>query len=377
MVELPAPECRRYAVVIVGGGVAGCATALALADRGMTDSIVVDALSQPRWHMGEAIPPAGHQILRRLCLWDAFLAQAPLPSAGSCASWGGSDLGYNDFLLDGQGKGWHIDRAGFDAMLAAAVAVRGGTILRGARLREIARLEAGGYELSFDDEAGQRSRIAADFLVDATGVAAAAARRLQVARNQLDCLAVIGGVFELGEPDAVPSQALLEACGEGWWYAAKLPKHRLIAALAVGPEARQRYGETGAWLAALRETGHVARWLDRGRAALVEGTSPETALAPCAILSRVVGDRWLAVGDAASVYDPVLAQGIVKALSDGEAAATAIAACFAERSEAPLLAYQDGVFARFRDALRLRQHLYRLERRWPEAPFWRNRLGGP
>jgi flavin-dependent dehydrogenase len=88
-----------------------------------------------------------------------------------------------------------------------------------------------------------------------------------------------------------------------------------------------------------------------------------------------VGESWLAVGDAASVQDPVLAQGIVKALSDGEAAGTAIAAGLAQASAAPLLAYQDGVFARFRDALRLRRHLYGLERRWPAAPFWRNRRG--
>ena len=102
--------------------------------------------------------------------------------------------------------------------------------------------------------------------------------------------------------------------------------------------------------------------------------SPLPALAPSAILSRVVGARWLAVGDAASAYDPVAAQGIVKALCDGEAAADAIAGFFAGAGEAPLLEYQDGVFARFTDYLRLRQHLYGLERRWPQAPFWQNRL---
>jgi flavin-dependent dehydrogenase len=82
----------------------------------------------------------------------------------------------------------------------------------------------------------------------------------------------------------------------------------------------------------------------------------------------------VAVGDAASAYDPVSAQGIVKALCDGEAAAYAIARFFADGGEATLLAYQDAVFARFRDYLRLRQHLYGLERRWPRSPFWRHRL---
>jgi hypothetical protein len=60
-------------------------------------------------------------------------------------------------------------------------------------------------------------------------------------------------------------------------------------------------------------------------------------------------------------------------LCEGEAAADAIAGVFAGAGEAPLLAYQDGVFARFRNYLRLRQHLYGLERRWPHAPFWQNR----
>jgi flavin-dependent dehydrogenase len=127
-------------------------------------------------------------------------------------------------------------------------------------------------------------------------------------------------------------------------------------------------------MAALRRTGHVARWLERGKAALADSRTPATALAPSAILSRVVGDRWLAVGDAASACDPVAAQGIVKALCDGEAAADAIAAWFAGAGDAPLLAYQDGVFARFRDYVRLRRHLYGRERRWPQAPFWQNRL---
>jgi len=126
-------------------------------------------------------------------------------------------------------------------------------------------------------------------------------------------------------------------------------------------------------MAALRQTRHAGRWLERGQAALADGRKLTLALAPSAILSRVVGERWLAVGDAACAYDPLSAQGVVKALCDGEAAADAIAGVLAGAGEAPLLAYQDGMFARFRDYLRLRRRLYRIERRWLQAPFWRNR----
>jgi flavin-dependent dehydrogenase len=341
------------------------------------DVVVVEKQRHPGWRIGEAIPPAGRPVLQRLGVWEDFLAQGHLSSAGSCASWGNPDLRYNDFLLDRQGRGWHLDRAGFDAMLSAAVVERGGAVVQGFRLRDAERCDAGGYVLSFENENGAKAHVTADFLVDATGIAAGAVRRFGVARNQIDCLAVICAVFELDAPDAVPSQALLEACEYGWWYSATLPKDRMIAALAVEPFQRRRFSEIGTWLPALRATRHVARWLERGKASLADGPKLETALAPSAILSRVVGERWLAVGDAASAYDPVSAQGITKALCDGEAAADAIAGFFAGAGEAPLLAYQDGIFARFRDYLRLRQHLYGLERRWSQSPFWRNRLHHP
>jgi flavin-dependent dehydrogenase len=342
--------------------------------RGITDVAVIDAQHHPRRRIGEAIPPAAGPVLQRLGVWDAFLAQHHLPSAGSCASWGRPDLGYNDFLLDRQGKGWHLDRAAFDAMLSEMVTARGGRVVQGLRLRDAARRDDNGYALTFENAHGEHAHMTADFLVDATGIAAAAARRLGVARNQIDSLAVISAVVDLDAFGAVPSQALLEACDFGWWYAAKIPRGRMIVALAVEPSQHQQFGEPDTWLPALRATHHIARWLERGRAALTDAPSLETALAPSAILSRVVGDRWVAVGDAASAYDPVSAQGIVKALCDGEAAADAIARFFAGGGEATLLAYQDAVFARFRDYLRLRQHLYGLERRWPRSPFWRHRL---
>ena len=364
----------RHAVAIVGGGAAGCATALALAAHGIEDAVVIDLGRAPGWRLGEAMPPTSAAVLQRLGVWDAFLAQRPLASAGSCASWGTPELGYNDFIVAGQGKGWHVDRAAFDAMLAAAVPARGGTLLRGLRLGAIGRDTDGDHVLELHGEHGGVRRLRAGFLVDASGIAAAAVRRLGVARNEVDCLAFVAGVFALERADAIPSQALLEACRDGWWYAAKLPGARMMLALALEPRRQRHFLDTAAWLAAAQQTLHVARWLARSGATLPDAGGLIAALGPSAILSRVVGEDWLAVGDAASAYDPLTAHGIVKALQDGEAAAHALAAQLQGAGAAPLAAYQDGVFARFGAYLRERGALYARERRWAQAPFWQARL---
>jgi flavin-dependent dehydrogenase len=85
------------------------------------------------------------------------------------------------------------------------------------------------------------------------------------------------------------------------------------------------------------------------------------------ILDPVQGDHWLAVGDAASVYDPIASQGIYKAFAD------AADACAAITSPASSSRYSDRVAARFEDYLVVRAHLYALEQRFAQQPFWRTR----
>lgn len=363
----------RHTVAIVGGGVAGCALALALAQRGIEDVAVFEAGTAPRvFRIGETLPPIAGPALRRLGLWDAFADQAHVVSVGSRASWGKPTLGYNDFLFDPHGHGWHLDRAAFDRLLIDRVVARNIPFWRGHHLRQLGKEPMGGYRLDFETAAGMARRVVAEFLVDATGVAAGAARRLGVARNPVDSLIFVFATLDLADPMAVTSHSFLEGAEYGWWYAAKLPDAKLLLALATDAErlAERQLRNPEHWLAALRQTRHISGLADQGQPFPI---TLDTAVAESAILSRVVGPRWLAVGDAASSYDPLTAQGLCKALADGEAAAEAIAGCLFGDDEAPLLAYQEGVFARFTAYLRLRHYLYGQERRWSEAGFWRER----
>ena len=100
-----------------------------------------------------------------------------------------------------------------------------------------------------------------------------------------------------------------------------------------------------------------------------------TAAAPSSILSAVIGERWLAVGDAASCYDPISAAGITKALMQGEKAGKAVATLMIKGTDDELKNYQTGTFNDFTAFARMRAMHYDNEKRFKDAPFWRRRLG--
>jgi hypothetical protein len=97
--------------------------------------------------------------------------------------------------------------------------------------------------------------------------------------------------------------------------------------------------------------------------------------AESAALDRCAGEGWLAVGDAATAFDPIASQGLPNALASGNAAAHAAHRWLGgeqgalERYAAEMSAAYDFYLAG------LRRH-YQLERRWPDCTFWKARHAG-
>jgi hypothetical protein len=83
--------------------------------------------------LAKAFPPDIRTVLQQLGVWQAFLAQGHEPCLGSCSSWGTDTLGYNDFLFNPLGNGWHLDRRRFDAFLAQEAVKSGVALCMGTR----------------------------------------------------------------------------------------------------------------------------------------------------------------------------------------------------------------------------------------------------
>jgi flavin-dependent dehydrogenase len=204
----------------------------------------------------------------------------------------------------------------------------------------------------------------AHFVLDATGRSAWLTRRLGIARVAADRL--VGIVGFLATTDGCDPRTFLDAAEDGYWYVARLPKRRCVAAFMTDADLAVRY-----------PGGPAALWRDRlARApfATIVGTPGEAAVrvvpANGARLAVFGGPGWLAIGDAAASWDPLSAQGIITALEGGWRAAT-VALTNAAQGTAD---YTDWVEATWAEYTRNYHAFYGQVRRWPDSLFWRRRL---
>jgi flavin-dependent dehydrogenase len=92
-------------------------------------------------------------------------------------------------------------------------------------------------------------------------------------------------------------------------------------------------------------------------------------------LDPPVGEGWLAVGDAASRFDPLSSQGITKALRSAIFASYAIGDWLTQGDRRGLQRYRRYIAEEFRSYSKVRAQYYREEQRWPTSQFWRRRHG--
>jgi flavin-dependent dehydrogenase len=352
----------RYDVVVLGAGPAGLATAIAIRRETQVGVLVADAGPAARERFGESATPDLLVSLRRLGLLDEFRAGAHAPCPGSASIWGGDRVGYNDYILSPMGSAWRLHRRAFDEMLARTAREAGADLHWGARYLQ-SQPDRDSHRLLLRTPEGRRE-VRGNWVVDATGAAArfavhGCARRIVDDRMY--------GLIRYAKIRAgsMTMQTLLEADEDGWWYAARLPDDRVVVLFVSEEEAFRR----------LKASGHEEFECSLGVTKLIGPILARLALEGKRYFSTPIyssrleppeGEGWLAAGDAAASYDPIVARGITKALEDGIAAGRR----FGEhRTSAG--AYRDRIAAGARAYAETRAQLYEIERR--NGAFWQER----
>lgn len=357
-------------VAILGGGPAGCATAIALRQLGHS-CLVVERSNYAEVRVGETLPPAARRPLAALSLWDRFLDAGHLPSVAICSVWGADEPNTQDFIFNPYGNGWHLDRQQFDALLAQEAASAGVAVLREAQWLSCDSGSADRWDVEIAAGAGHHI-FRAKFVVDATGRAASFARKHGAKRAVHDRLiGIVGSYRPITPQPAATETMLLEAVEMGWWYCAPLPDARVIMTLMTDGDLHAQASHDAPAHVFERSLMQTTYALTRVEGFALEN-SPSVVAAHSSCLAPIFGPSWLAVGDAAAAYDPLSGQGILKSLESGMLAAYAISRYLAGESTS-MREYEKKVHADFDQYLALRDIYYSKETRWQDSPFWRRR----
>jgi flavin-dependent dehydrogenase len=354
-----------YKVAIIGGGPAGCACALALAQRGITDVAIIEAGDYSQFCIGESIPPEAFSLLQTLDINHAFLREDHVPCYGSCSYWGSDKPGYNDTIMNPLGHGWHLDRTRFNRFMATEAVCRGTHLFTRTNLiNSVADTQ--GFELTLRLGATTNEKVIhAEFVIDASGTRAVFARQQGSRKIKAQSLVCMARCFTAQDNKYKKSSLThLEASEHGWWYGAHLPNRSLLLAFYSNAATikMHRLQRRENWMALLS----TARSAELIQNMVASHEDIKSFLAPSYCLDQLSGNNWLAIGDAASAWDPIMSQGIAKAIANGIAAADVIDNNQHEQQ------FSHAIKSTFQRYLKLKNQYYQMEQRWHQSPFWQS-----
>jgi flavin-dependent dehydrogenase len=292
-------------VLIVGGGPAGSAAAIACANRGLK-VVLCEREPASRHRPGETLHPGVEPVLAQLGLDAARLrTAAEIRHAGIWVDWAGRRR-FEPFGEDAQGPwlGFQAWREDFDALLLARAAeagvdVRQGCAATGARADEDGhwRVRTGEGELT------------ARMLVDATGAARWLARVLDIACPPRSPQLIARYGYVEGDCPARDEAPALVGDALGWTWTAKVrPRVYQWTRLTLGGA---RPGPD---------------WAPQELDGLTPCGGARGADVTWRMAEQVAGPGWMMVGDAAATLDPASSHGVLRALVSGMTAAHLIQA---------------------------------------------------
>jgi flavin-dependent dehydrogenase len=357
---------RTLDVCVVGGGVAGAATALQLARRGMRVALIdraapvrdhttarrrtcpagsgpaaltagqvpqlhptepqlrfteiVHSASRGGSHTAEILPPAAVHALA--ALGADGVRTLGSTCRGVLSRWHGDAPGFTDYELVGCTPGRAVNRGAVARCLTAHAVHAGAEVLTIGGTR--AERSAAGWSV-FADRHRQHQPISCRHLIDATGRSGgfAAALPARCHHDRAVCLST-----RHGTPLHDPALLLVDRSTHGWWYAIAAGEDTTEVAFVTDADLLPSARDREPWLAGeYREATLIKTNLeDDPRFATLASRDARSGHRAAA-----AGDGWLAVGDAALSWDPLSGHGMQFALESAEHAAEAIVAGDAER----------------------------------------------
>lgn len=353
-------------ICVVGGGPAGAAVAMRLAQLGH-DVCLIEQAAFPRPHIGESLPPGILPLLDALGVRQHIENGGFLRSRDAVVRWSEATAARSE----PQGEaGFQVDRGRFDSLLLEAAREVGVRILQPARVMNLQRLAEGGWHFEVQTEQGLAPWHAA-FLIDACGK-----RGLLPGRKRRASPATLAlyGYWEHA-PDS-GGATLVEAGQDVWYWGAPLPDGRFNACVFVDPKACRGGAANleGFYRQSLAQSRLLASCLESRLLTPVQACN-----ASAYVDEDVVAVDFIKVGEAAFGIDPLSSQGVQVALSCALQASIVVHTlrCRPAQQGAALAFYRE----RVRESLSRNRiwaaRFYAEQDCFPATGFWRQRAAPP
>lgn len=343
-------------VAILGGGVAGAAAALRLAQHGARP-LWITGRKRVGFKPGEHLSAAALPMLRSLNSDAILRSEVHRHAHSTYSAWGSDALTERNAIVQLDGPPFVLDRTAFEKSLAEQAVVTGAIRIN----TDVADLRIAEDHWQFSCNGGTRS---ARFVFDATGRKAVVASRFAT-RFQADKLGCQYGLYQCGG-DAVPRPVtLIEAEERGWWYLSVLADGRVVVNFFTDTDL-PGFATTDL-NRQVRKTRVIAAFLADH---LCQPCSrPRRVACNSAWIAPAIGPGWCAIGDASAAFDPLSSHGMTTALWSAITAADA----FASQDGQAMQDYADAVAQGIQDYLVARTDVYAREKRWPASRFWLRR----
>jgi flavin-dependent dehydrogenase len=324
-------------VLVIGGGPAGCAAAILLAQQGWQVTLLEKG-HHPRFHIGESLLPMNIPILQRLGVLEQVRAIGVLKLGADFPNDSG---GYNTFrfaqALGAQSDyAFQVPRADFDRVLFTHARAAGADLREGIKVESV---QLDGTQPLVQARAADGLRhFRPRYLIDASGRDTFLGNTLKLkranARHQSAALfSHFRGVARRPGEDAGNISIYRHA--HGWMWLIPLPDDVMSVGAVCDPEyMKTRQGDSEAFLLRTLALNPdvAARMHGAQRIAPVHATGNYAY--EC---TRMSGPRWLMLGDAYAFVDPMFSSGVYLAMHSAERGAAMVDAALRDpASEARL-----------------------------------------
>ncbi len=365
-------ELRAEALVL-GGGPAGAAAAMVLADAGRRVTLVRPS-TPPGASLGQSIPPSARPLLQELGFAGAVDHAGFVPNLGNTVAWAEAPVRREGFGEEASGH--HVDRAGLESVLDGVLRTAGVEVLDGLHARTAERW-AEGWRVGCQGAGGVSTVIHAPWVVDATGRHGFLARRLgRIPDRRTSTLALVSRWrVRPRQNDPDEGHTVIGSHAAGWAWSVPVSSTSRCVTAMVDPR-HAPLGSSDLEGRLREELARVPLLTGMLSEALYVGGSVWACPASLYTSGRHAEDGVLLAGDAGSFIDPLSSYGVKKALISGRLAGIVAASCLddptmVEDATAFFDAHERGVASDYRARA---ADFFESAAGEYEAPFWTERL---